>query len=369
LKNIEWGKYNLDDLFEIVGTKSLDSNAIDFTKKGINFVGRTFDNNGIQGKIQKRDFAPNKSYTITATVIGNYKYVKFQTEPYYCSQNINKLTPKPIIKKWNEKIAYFFIASVQKFVSLYNGQQGGYKLPEIKNHTIVVPIKNEKIDFEFMEHFVAELEAKHIKEIENHLSEIGLNDYQLTEQEKRVLEKFENEKLELGDFTYKSVFNQIKQGRRLKKDDQISGDIPFVMAGVTNTGVVNYISNPVASFPKNSITIDIFGNTFYRNYNFGAGDDTGVYWNDKTEYSKEMMLFFTTSMKKSILGKFDYGKKLRSSQSFDFKMKLPVKNNKPDYDIMETVISAIYKLVIKDVVLYVERKKEELNKITENANA
>ncbi len=36
---------------------------------------------------------------------------------------------------------------------------------------------------------------------------------------------------------------------------------------------------------------------------------------------------------------------------------------------MEQVISAIHKLVIKDVVLYVERKKEELNKMTENANA
>ena len=31
------------------------------------------------------------------------------------------------------------------------------------------------------------------------------------------------------------------------------------------------------------------------NGEFGAGDDTGVYWNDKKELSKEMMLFFTKS--------------------------------------------------------------------------
>ena len=68
----------------------MDSNAIEFTTTGINFVGRTFENNGIQGKIKKRDFEPNEPYTITATVIGNYKYVKYQTEEYYCSQNINK---------------------------------------------------------------------------------------------------------------------------------------------------------------------------------------------------------------------------------------------------------------------------------------
>lgn len=49
------------------------------------------------------------------------------------------------------------------------------------------------------------------------------------------------------------------------------------MAGRTNTGVANYISNPIVMFPKNSIKIDIFGNTFYREYEFSAGDDTGVY--------------------------------------------------------------------------------------------
>ncbi|MDB0614895.1 hypothetical protein PL372_04765 [Tenacibaculum dicentrarchi] len=134
------------------------------------------------------------------------------------------------------------------------------------------------------------------------------------------------------------------------------GDIPFVMAGVTDTGIVNHISNPVATFPKNSITIDIFGNTFYRNYDYGAGDDTGVYWNDKTEFSKETMLFFASSMEKSIFGKFDYGNKLRSSKSLNFKMKLPIKSKKPDYKIMETLISAIQKTVVKDVVLYVKNK-------------
>ena len=67
-----WGEFRLGDLFEIAGTKSLDSNAIDFVSQGINFVGRTFENNGIQGVIEKRNFEPNEAFTITATVIGNY---------------------------------------------------------------------------------------------------------------------------------------------------------------------------------------------------------------------------------------------------------------------------------------------------------
>ena len=188
----------------------------------------------------------------------------------------------------------------------------------------------------------------------------------MSSDEEKKLQDYINNRIECGEFSYSQVFDQIKQGRRLKKEDQLPGKIPFVMAGTTNTGLVNYISNPVASFPKNSITIDIFGNTFYRNYSFGAGDDTGVYWNSKIEYSKETMLFFVAAMEKSIKGKFSYGKKLRSSQSFNFKMNLPIKQGKIDFDFIEKFISAIQKLVIKDVVKYADKKIQITKEITKN---
>ena len=191
-------------MFKIEGTKSLDSNAIDFLDNGINFVGRTFENNGIQGKIAKRNFEPNSPYTITATVIGNYKYVKFQKQPYYCSQNINKLSHKTIVEKWNEKIAYFLIAYIQNFVSLYDGQQGGYKLEDIKSYLLKLPTKNGKIDFDFMENFMAELEAERMAELEAermaeleaYLTATGLKDYTLTDEEAKALADFKNIKWE-----------------------------------------------------------------------------------------------------------------------------------------------------------------------------
>ena len=226
----------------------------------------------------------------------------------------------------------------------------------IKNDYIKLPTKNGKIDFEFMESFIEELEAERIEELEAYLSVSGLKDTQLTADELSAVNDLISKNIEFKPFCYDVIFDKIVQGRRLKKDDQIAGDIPFVMAGVTNTGVVGYISNPVASFPKNSITIDIFGNAFYRNYDFGAGDDTGVYWSEKSDYSKEIMLFLTCSMGKSIENKFSYGKKLRSSQSFKFKMQLPVKNEQPDYELMSTLISAIQKLVIADVVKFSDEK-------------
>ncbi|TGY70064.1 restriction endonuclease subunit S [Phocaeicola sartorii] len=160
--------------------------------------------------------------------------------------------------------------------------------------------------------------------------------------------------VEWGEYEFQQIFNRIEQGRRLKKEDQLPGNIPFVMAGITNTGVINYISNPVASFPKNSITVDIFGNTFYRDYDFGAGDDTGVYWNDDVEYSKDAMLFFAVAMQKALLGRFSYGKKLRSSQSLKFKMMLPVKNDRIDFEFISSFIKELEAERIKELEAYLK---------------
>lgn len=228
----------------------------------------------------------------------------------------------------------------------------------IKGDKIQLPIKNGNIDFDFMESFVAELETRRVAELEAYLSVTGLKDYTLTEEEKTAYRRYKSGNINFKGYTFETIFNNIQQGRRLKKDDQLAGNIPFVMAGVTNTGVANYISNQIAKFPANSITVDIFGNTFYRNYTFGAGDDTGVYWNDSVNYEKECMLYFATVMAKAIAGKYSYGKKLRSSQSLQFQMLLPTKDEKPDFVFMKNFISAIQKLVIKDVVLYADKKLE-----------
>lgn len=232
---------------------------------------------------------------------------------------------------------------------------------KVKKEFIQLPTKDGKIDFEFMDDCIRELEEERIHELSAYLTVSGLDNYELSSEEKESLDAYGS--IMFGECKFKDIFDKIKQGRRLKKDDQIVGNIPFVMSGRTNTGVVGYISNPIALFPKNSITIDIFGNSFYRSYDFGAGDDTGVYWNDKTQYSKEAMLYLTTAMEKTLLGKYSYGKKLRSSQSFNFKMQLPTKDGKIDFSYMELLISAVQKLVIKDVVLYADEKIQSTKKI------
>lgn len=349
-------------MFEVDGTKSLDSNAINFTDVGINFVGRTFEDNGVQGKIEKQSFKPNEPFTITATVIGNYKYVKFQKEPYYCSQNINKLTPKPIIKKWNERIAYYFIANIQRFVSLYNNQQGGYRLEDIKNHIIKVPTSKGEVDITFMESFIAELEVESITKLEAYLLVTGLSNWTLTKGEGEILQKLEGGEINWAEFRLGDLFdiNPTKY-HRLSNGEIISknGNVSLISNSSANNGVMSF-SNLEANNKGNTITCSdttLGAETMFYQQNDFIGYSHIQHLVPKSEsFNKKIASVIITASKISTLKQYDYGNKFNREAMNKTKIQLPSQNHQPDYALMVTLISAVQKLVIKDVVLYADKK-------------
>ena len=363
LRTVKWGEYRIGDLFDVLSYKQrFDANKVSLTKdNGHPYIVRQSYDNGQKGYIDENEIYLNEGNTIsfgqdTATMF-------YQEKPYFTGDKIKVLKPK--LKRFCKNNAQFFLATMRRSFSNFSWGTSSFNIQTIQNQKVTLPIsKSGKIDFDFMDSFIRELEEERIRELEEerirelaaYLEASGLASYDLTGDEQATLLRFKN--AEWKEFRYDEIFNHIEQGRRLKKEDQKPGNIPFVMSGITNTGVVNYISNPVASFPANSLTVDIFGNTFYRNFAYGLGDDTGAYWNDQKEYTRKHMLFFSTAVEKSLEGKFSYGHKLRSSQSFGFKMFLPVKNGNPDYDLMETFISALQKLVIKDVVQFADKRIE-----------
>ena len=355
LNNVEWGEFKYEKFFTCLTVrKKLSKLKIDSTSEFPVYSAES-SNNGIIGYINNPEFICDEKNPIYINFGDHTRNFNIATKSFSVLDNVKVLLPKIN----NIRILQFIISSWRKQIPNL-GYSRHWKLA--KDCSILLPIKDGEIDYKFMEEFIAELEAERIAELEAeriaeleaYLTAAGLKDTKLTEEEEFALEKFSTRHFE--KFLLKDLFNEIHKGMRLKKDDQISGKIPFVMSGVTNCGVVGYISNPVAEFPKNSITVDIFGNTFYRGYNFGAGDDTGVYWSSEKNYSAKTMLFFAAAIEKSLTGKFSYGNKLRSSQSKNFEIYLPTKDGLPDYEYMEKIISAVQKIVIAEVVKYSEEK-------------
>ena len=365
LGNVKWGEFKITQLFKpITVRRKLKSEDVE--GEGIYpAYSSDSENSGIIGYYSEPEFICDSNNPVYVVFGDHTRTMSIVRKSFSVLDNVKVL--RPHIENTN---VLLFIFSVWKKQIPNLGYKRHWGIA--KECLLRLPAKNNKIDFDFMESFIAELEAERVAELETeraaelsaYLIASGMENYELSNDEMAIIERYKKQQIQFSEFEFIKIFNNIKQGRRLKKDDQLPGNIPFVMSGTTNTGVVGYISNPVAHFPKNSITIDIFGNSFFRNYDFGAGDDTGVYWNTEIEYSKTCMLFFAAAMERALRGKYSYGKKLRSSQSVHFKMQLPTKDGKPDYDTMATLISAVQKLVIKDVVLYADRKIEKTKAIT-----
>lgn len=361
LESVEWGEFRIEDVLEwqngITEINPLHLDILhDAQAELYPFYGQAVKDNGIISYNRLTSSVLNNPQAKPTLLIhSNNQNIVYLETPFYLKDGHGATSV--LQAEWlNKRNALYLAATIEKVIAQKFSYQNKATKIALKNTKIQLPTQNGELALDFMENFVAELEVRRTAELEAYLSAAGLKDCTLTAAEQNALADLEQGRVVFAPFTFDSIFNQIHQGRRLKKDDQQAGSIPFVMAGVTNTGVVGYIANPVARFPKNAITLDIFGNAFYRSYDFGAGDDTGVYWHDKQDFSKEIMLFLTAAMQKSVMGKFSYGKKLRSSQSLKIQMRLPEKDGQPDYVYMQTLLSAVQKIVIKDVVQYADRK-------------
>ena len=206
--------------------------------------------------------ALNKGNTITCsdTTLGA-DTMYYQAIDFIGYSHIQHLVPK--FSPFNKAIASIIISACRVSTSKKYDYGNKFNREAMKNTTIHLPITTSgEIDFEFMESFIAELEAERIKELEAHLTVTGLKDYILTEEEHSVLDSYED--WEWNTFNLEDLFGKSTRGKRLKSADRIPGELPFVTAGEADEGISDFIGNDVAIFSENTTTIDMFGSAKYR---------------------------------------------------------------------------------------------------------
>ena len=225
---------------------------------------------------------------------------------------------------------------------------------------ISLPMKKAKIDFEFMEDFIAQIEEERIKKLEVYLEASGLKDYTLTAEEEEVLKDFENGKINFRDFKIEKLFEINSYKKRFDANKVFISKVgnPYVVRTSLNNGIRGYIQED-EQFLNDGNTISFGQDTatmFYQEKPYFTGDKIKILKSKDNKFNKKNGLFLISTMTKSF-SSFSWG-----GSSFSVKiignqlMKLPIKNQQPNYKIMEILISAIQKLVIKDVVLYVDNK-------------
>lgn len=289
----------------------------------------------------------------------------YRQNPWYAGQFIRKVIPKIEI---NPLTIPFFTTALNKLKPLLLSVLVRNVDKTFLNSEISLPIKkNGDIDFDFMKSFIEVIEKERIIEIENYLMATGLTDYELTKNEQKIIDQYDN--IKWGEFKLVLLFEKIKTKKLPFKADELPKKmtgkytLPCLTSSFKNQGL-NYfapkdeatILKDVISIPSNS---DVYRAYFQSNEFTVLSDAYAIKWNFNTiKLSPSQYLFAVQCINKvTDLPIYSYKNKLGGWNVVKNKfIQLPIKNNKPDYEIMDTLISAIQKLIIKDVVLYVDKK-------------
>lgn len=167
MKKIKWNEYQLYNLFDSFnGNFDIQKDHINDNGDYVITAGLT--NNGILGKtdVDARVFDEN---TITVDMFGFAFYRQFKYK-MVTHARVFSLKPKFKISKKQG----LFLTNSLHFLNKKFGYENMCSWEKIKSEKIQLPTKNGKIDFDFMEKFIAELEGGYTEEIEAYLLANGL---------------------------------------------------------------------------------------------------------------------------------------------------------------------------------------------------
>lgn len=362
-------------MFEVNSYKKrFDANKVDILESGkYPYIVRMDSNNGQKGFINENEIFLNDGNTIsfgqdTATMF-------YQEKPYFTGDKIKILKAKDI--RFNKKNAQFFILTMSKAFSSFSWGASSFNVKIIENQKIQLPTKNGKIDFVFMESFIAELEAERMAELETYLKATALKDYNLTDDEQKALDEFDS--IKWGVFRLGDLFEKIKTNKLPFKADELPKEptdaytLPCLTSSFKNQGLNYFVPKDGATILKNVISIpsnsDVYRAYFQSNEFTVLSDAYAISWfYSDVKLSSNQYLFTVPCINKvTDLQIYSYKNKLGGwNVARNKHIELPIKDNQPDYKTMEMLISAIKKLAIKDVVLYADKKIAATKSMTNN---
>ena len=150
-----------------------------------------------------------------------------------------------------------------------------------------------------------------------------------------------------GEFVVGELFDAVTRGTRLKKSDRKPGPTPLVTAGSENQGIAEHILENKELFNGITLTIDMFGNVFARNYPFYADDNILVL---KTNIHTFNQIQFMAGSLAHLANEYGYTNQFRQNTLNNTTIKLPLKPSADpsnytqediDWDYMDRFMQAI----------------------------
>lgn len=324
--NIEtWKEFKLRDLFtEIYKAEAHVKSDFDFLgvpcDNAIRFISRTEDNNGCDCYIINDGLSGIEKEN--AIVIGDTTAtLSYQADPFICGDHIVVCRAE-----WINIYTALFIISILKREKYKYSYGRAFKMQLVSETAINLPTTMENLpDWDFMERYIKSLKSKPITTV-NSINTLSVNVNSWI------------------DFRLGDLF-EVKKGKRLTSDDQTEGLTPYIGAIDSNNGVANYIGQ-MAIHDGNTISLSYngsVGEAFYQPNPFWATDDVNVLYfkaENGVTCNKYIGLFICAILRQEKY-RYSYGRKWVLESMKTTTIKLPAKNERPDWAYMEYYMKSL----------------------------
>ncbi|MCW1834590.1 restriction endonuclease subunit S [Pantoea ananatis] len=361
LDNVEWGDFNLEKLFGNA-TRGKRLKSSDRIEGPLPFVTAGEANEGVSSFIAN-DVTVFQENTTTIDMFGSAKYRSYK---YGADDHVAVVHTENL----SRPAAIFVTAAIHKssYTGAFDYGRNFYAKDADQLNISLPSLKGTKApNYECMERLIDEVEVGLLTELEGYLSRNKLIDYHLTHEEKEVIENYDAQ--EFAKFNIIDVFTVKNTANILSRDiKENSGDVPYLCASREHNSVSSYITYD-SKYLESGNCVFIGGKTFvvtYQEKDFFSNDSHNLALYFKGKKNKLNQLFFVTCIERSLGHKYSWGDSISNRKIQEDIVLLPVKNGGPDLLLMETLVSAVQKIVIKDVVHYVESKMAAANQVQKN---
>ena len=280
----------------------------------------------------------------------------YRKKAWYAGQFVRKIIPQIEIP---ESTVLFFQALLNRLKTPLLDVLVRNVNNTFENLDMSLPITDDKkIDFEFMEQYIKEIENNQIKDQIEYFKACGMDDIELDDEEQQAIRDFQTLKWQNFDIPQEFI---VSNTHSILSSDikENSGNVPYLCASTEDNGVSSYVSYDEQFLDKGNC-IFIGGKTFvvsYQEKDFFSNDSHNLaLYVRNTEPEKMKLLYLATCVNKSLGHKYFWDDSISSTKIQKDKITLPVRNGKPDYSVMHTLIKAVQKIVLKEIVKRTDEK-------------
>ena len=316
------------------------------------YITRTDSSNGVARFVGKENYKYGSDEAGCITVGLDTQTAFYQPHKFVTGQNIQIVSGDVI----TTDSAHFYVTILKKqMVAKFNWGGNGATLGRMCRLEAMFPATEAGTpDYKYMQDYTKVKRIAMLKNyrryIEERISELG-----------KYVELPPIASLEWQPFYVTKIFTKIERGKRLKRADQLPGDVPYVSSTALNNGVDGFIqaSKGTRVFCDcislaNSGSV---GSAFYEPFDFVASDHVTHL---KTEgFNQWIYLFLAVAIEKQKCN-FNFNREINDSRVKQMKIMLPVgSGNKPDFKYMEQYAKNMMLRKYKQYLAFLDAREKQ----------